>query len=107
MLPQRPLYRLTRQAEADLKDIYRYTRRMWGKTQAARYARQLQQCFTRLAGRPDAGRQREELRPPGLHSLVQGSHVIFYQPQPYGVLIVRVLHGSQDVRQHLSPGETP
>jgi toxin ParE1/3/4 len=102
-----PIYRLTRQAAADLKDIYRYTRRRWGKAQAEQYTSQLQQCFTMLAVRPHAGRTREELQPPGLHSFVQGSHVIFYQPQPYGVLIVRVLHGNQDVRRHLGTGETP
>ena len=107
MPEQRPIYRLTRQAAADLQDIYRYTRRTWGAAQAARYASQLQQCFTRLAVRPHTGRKREELQPPGLHSFVQGSHVIFYQPQPYGVLIVRVLHGSQDVGRHLGGEETP
>jgi toxin ParE1/3/4 len=102
-----PLYRLTRQAAADLRDIYRYTRRRWGKAQAERYASQLQQCCTMLATRPHAGRKREELQPPDLHSFVQGSHVIFYQPQPYGVLIVRILHRTQDVRWHLGIEETP
>ena len=89
----RPTYQLTRQAAADLKDIYRYTRRRWGKAQAEQYASRLQQCFTMLAVRPHAGRRREELRPPGLYSFVQSSHVIFYQSQPYGVLIVRSLPG--------------
>ena len=104
--PQPP-YRLTRQAAADLRDIYRYTRRRWGKAQAERYASQLQQCCTMLATRPHAGRKRDELQLPDLHSFVQGSHVIFYQPQPYGVLIVRILHGTQDVRRHLGIEETP
>ena len=102
-----PLYSLTRRAAADLKDIYRYTRRRWGQAQAEQYAHQLQQCLTMLATRPHAGRQRAELQPPGLHSFVQGSHVIFYQPQPYGVLIVRVLHGTQDARRHLGTEEAP
>ena len=106
MPPPPPTYRLTRQADADLKGIYRYTRRTWGQAQATRYASQLQPCCTMLATRPLAGRPREELQPPGLHSFVQGSHVIFYQPQPYGVLIVRVLHGSQEVTRHLGTGET-
>jgi toxin ParE1/3/4 len=101
-----PLYCLTHRAAADLKDIYRYSRRRWGKAQAEQYASQLQQCLTMLATRPQAGRRREELQPPGLHSFVQGSHVIFYQPQPYGVLIVRVLHGTQDARRHLGTEET-
>lgn len=106
MPPSPPFYRLSRQAATDLKDIYRYGRRRWGKVQAERYASQLQQCLTLLAVRPYAGRRREELQPQGLHSFVQGSHVIFYQPQPYGVLIVRVLHGTQDVRRHLGTEET-
>ncbi len=102
-----PTYRATRQADADLKDIYRYTRRTWGQVQATRYARQLPQRFRMLAEHPHAGTTREDLQPSGLHSFVHGSHVIFYQPQPYGVLIVRVLHGSQDVRRHLGGGEEP
>jgi toxin ParE1/3/4 len=107
MPPPQPFYRLSHQAATDLKDIYRYTRGRWGKAQAERYASQLQQCLSMLAVRPQVGRQREDLQPPGLHSFVQGSHVIFYQPQPYGVLIVRILHGTQDVRRHLGTEETP
>jgi toxin ParE1/3/4 len=102
-----PTYRLTRQADADLKAIYRYTRRTWGKAQAAHYASQLQQRFRMLADNPHTGIRRDELQPTGLHSFVHGSHVIFYQPQSYGVLIVRVLHGSQDVRRHLGSREEP
>jgi toxin ParE1/3/4 len=96
-----PTYRKTRQADSDLKEIYRYTRRTWDKVQAARYTGQLEQCFRMLADNPHAGIRRDELQPSGLHSFVHGSHVVFYQPQPYGVLIVRVLHGNQDVRRHL------
>lgn len=107
MPPPRPLYRPTRQAAADLKDVYRYTRRRWGKAQAERYASQLQQGLAMLAARPQVGRKREELQPPDLHSFVQGSHVIFYHPQPHGVLIVRILHGTHDVRRHLGTEGTP
>ncbi len=96
-----PFCRLTIQAATDLKNIYLYTRRQWGKAQAERYASQLRQCLTMLAIRPHAGRKREALQPAGLHSFVQGSHVIFYQPQPCGVLIVRILHSTQDVTRHL------
>jgi plasmid stabilization system protein ParE len=52
-----PTYRLTLQAEADLKAIYRYGWRIWGQTQAVRYARQLQQCFRRLAEHPHTGKR--------------------------------------------------
>jgi toxin ParE1/3/4 len=106
-MPSRPpIYRLTRLAGADLKDIYHYTRSRMGKPAAERYASQLQQCLSLLAVRPDAGRQRAELQPPGLRSFAHGSHVIFYQPQPYGALIVRVLHGAQDAGRHLGTEQT-
>jgi hypothetical protein len=32
---------------------------------------------------------------------------VFYQQQPYGVLIVRMLHGRQDVRAQLGGEEEP
>jgi|SRR5687768_3249534 len=101
------IYRKTRRADEDLKEIYRYTRRTWGMAQAVRYVRQLEQRFSALAGNPLSGRERKDLQPPGLRSFVHGSHVVFYQPQPYGVLIVRVLHGRQDVSTHLGSGEEP
>jgi hypothetical protein len=39
--------------------------------------------------------------------LFHASHVIFYQPQPYGVLNVRILHGRYDGMTHLRGGEQP
>jgi toxin ParE1/3/4 len=102
-----PTYRKTRRADEDLKEVYRYTRRMWGRAQAVRYIRGLEQRFKALADNPLAGIAREELQPAGLRSFVHGSHVVFYQQQPYGVLIVRVLHGRQDVRTHLGSTEEP
>jgi toxin ParE1/3/4 len=102
-----PTYRKTRRADEDLKEIYRYTRRMWGRDQAVRYIQGLQQRFIALADSPLSGTVREDLQPEGLRSFVHGSHVVFYQQQPYGVLIVRVLHGRQDVRAHLGSSEGP
>jgi toxin ParE1/3/4 len=102
-----PTYRKTRRADEDLKEIYRYTRRMWGRDQAVRYIRGLEQRFRALANSPLSGIVREDLQPEGLRSFVHGSHIVFYQQQPYGVLIVRVLHGRQDVGAHLGSSEGP
>jgi toxin ParE1/3/4 len=100
-----PSYRKTRRADEDLQEIYRYTRRTWGRAQAELYIRGIEQRFELLAGNPLVGIAREDLQPEGLRSVVHHSHVIFYQPQPYGVLIVRVLHGRQDVREHLGSSQ--
>jgi toxin ParE1/3/4 len=42
------------------------------------------------------GRERNELVP-GLRSFPIGRYMIFYEPLPDGVVIVRVLHGARDI----------
>jgi len=61
-----PSYRKTRRADEDLQEIYRYTRRTWGRDQAVRYLHELEQRFTALADNPLAGLAREDLQPSGL-----------------------------------------
>ncbi len=101
-----PTYRISRQAAHDLQAIYRHSRRSWGRDQAAKYASQLKQCFTMLAHQPRAGRTRPELHPPGLRSFPQGSHIVFYQQEQNGILIVRVLHAHQDIVTLMRPEDS-
>jgi toxin ParE1/3/4 len=42
-------YKLTSQAEADLLEIWRYTAKTWGKTQADRYFGKIEDCFKNIA----------------------------------------------------------
>lgn len=49
-----------------------------------------------LATMPEMGRLRSELAT-NLRSWAVGEHVIFYQPEPDGIMVVRVLHGSRDL----------
>jgi len=74
-----PAYRKTRRADEDLKEIYRYTRRMWGRARAMRYIRGLERRFKALTDNPLSGMAREDLKPEGLRSFVHGNHVVFYQ----------------------------
>lgn len=74
-----------------MKEIYCDTRRTSDRVQAELYIRGLKQ----------------HLRADALRSVTHGSHVVFDQPQPYGVLVVRVQHGRQDIRAHLSGAEEP
>jgi toxin ParE1/3/4 len=79
----------------------------WGRARAELSIRGLEQRFSVLADNPLSGIAREDLQPEALRTVVHGSHAVFYRPQPYGVLIVRVLHGRQDVRTHLGSSEEP
>jgi plasmid stabilization system protein ParE len=50
--------RLSKQADRDLMDIYKYSFREFGEAQAERYYSSLWECFEFLAGHPHIGRLR-------------------------------------------------
>lgn len=64
--------------------------------QADAFIDRIDAAFHALAGQPMMGRARDELVA-GLRSFPIGRYVIFYEPLPDGVAIVRVLHGARDI----------
>jgi toxin ParE1/3/4 len=86
-----PAYSVARLAVSDLKSILRYTMKNWGRAQTVRYKQGLQNCFQFLAENRSLGRSCDSIHP-GLRRFEIGKHVVFYIPEPGGVLIVRVLH---------------
>ena len=58
-----PSYVLTSAAEADLRDVVRYTRRQWGSAQARRYVGELQRCIEALAAGEGRHRLMADLHP--------------------------------------------
>jgi len=42
------------------------------------------------------GRSRDELAP-GVRSLPFGRYIVFFEPVPDGIDVIRVLHGSRDI----------
>lgn len=53
-------------------------------------------CCERLAQFPGMGRKRDELLPL-VRSFPVGDYLIFYQPHPVGIVIVRVISGYMDL----------
>ena len=51
-----------------------------------------------LADFPGVGQARDDLIP-GLRSLPVGSYLIFYRPRDDGIDLVRVVHGSRNLRK--------
>ncbi len=82
-----------------MRAIVKYTREKWGAEQAVRSARDLRTCFQALAERPGIGRACDSVIP-GIHRHEQGKHVVFYELEPGGIRIVRVLH------QQMIPAKT-
>lgn len=89
---------LTASAEADVREIFRFSRRSWGEAQAQDYVMGLFSTFQLLAENPKAGRMRNELSE-NLRSFPHRIHVVFYVEHEHSVAIIRVLHGARDLSQ--------
>ena len=90
-------YILTKAAEADLREVIRYTRHQWGAAQARRYVGQLQNCAEALAAGDGRHRDMGDLHP-GLRMLHCEHHYIFCLPRPDApALIVAILHERMDL----------
>lgn len=87
-------------AKNDLKDIYQYGLRQWGKAQSESYLSTIKNQFWLLTQQPLLGTERPELLP-DVRSLPIESHTVFYRVTANRIEIMRVLHGRQDSLRHL------
>jgi toxin ParE1/3/4 len=88
-------FRLARQAEEDLEDLWVHIARH-SRRNADRFLSRLVSKFSTFAAFPDLGTSYENLAP-GLRGFVVGTYVIFYKKITVGIEIVRVLHGARDL----------
>ncbi|MGR3301407.1 MAG: type II toxin-antitoxin system RelE/ParE family toxin [Candidatus Scalindua sp.] len=96
-----PAYRLSEEAQNDLKEISRYTRENWGNKQAKYYLVELAAGFENLARSPKPGKVRDEIEK-GIRSFPVARHIIFYRMGTECIEIARVLHASMDIKRHLA-----
>jgi plasmid stabilization system protein ParE len=85
-------YKLARAADMKLELIYEYSLLTFGARQADAYYKGLRETFDLRAHMPLIGR---EFRGRRRHE--NAEHIIFYRPVHYGVLIVQLLHKSENV----------
>ena len=83
------------QAEADILEIWDYIAED-SLIEADRWVDRLDEKLALWATQPMMGRSRDELAS-GVRSLPFGRYVVFFQPVPNGIDVIRVLHGSRDV----------
>jgi toxin ParE1/3/4 len=92
---------ISRRAEADLERLLRRSVAEFGQDHAERYYQSILGAFERLAAYPLAARERPEYSG-NVRFHREGVHIIVYRPTgDQAVLIVRVLHGRQDIRRYL------
>ena len=89
------VFRLARQADADLDEIADYIAEH-NPNAALHEIERLHGKFVLLAANPLLGESREDLRP-NLRAFTAGSYVIFYVALPDGIQVERVIHGSRDI----------
>ncbi|MDT8397080.1 MAG: type II toxin-antitoxin system RelE/ParE family toxin [Pseudomonadales bacterium] len=87
-------------AREDLKGIYQFGLRQWGKTQSDNYLGLIKDQLWSLTEQALMGLERPELLPDA-RSLPMQSHTLFYRVTANRVEIIRVLHGRQDPQRHL------
>lgn len=91
---------ISERAEADLREIWLYSFKIWGEAQADRYLDGLEVGLRACGTDPERGRTRDEVRA-GYWSLLIRRHVVFYTVTTDEVLVQRVLHGSMEPDRHL------
>jgi toxin ParE1/3/4 len=93
-------WRLTKVAAIDLADIFTAGIEQFGKAQALKYRRTLEDSFDTLASSPLLGREHVETRLP-VRVHFHEAHVVAYWARSDGILILRVLPGRSDWRVYL------
>jgi len=94
---------ISKRAEKDLQEIWRWSCEQFGEAQADRYLDELDGGIRACGSDPEDGKQRDDVRP-GYRSKLVRKHVVFYTVSGDNVLIQRVLHGSMDPPRHI-PGQ--
>ena len=94
-------YHLSPDAAQDLEDLYFYSIQQFGPNQAESYHQKLEEHFITLSENPKMGRDYSFIKQNARRSHC-GSHAVYYRLVGVNsqVLILRVLHQSQDPARH-------
>jgi toxin ParE1/3/4 len=93
-------YRLSPAAENDLENIWRYTKKEWGDTQADHYLDLLTNAFATLSAAPKTAPACDYIRAGYRHQQVE-RHTVYFRIMDYGIAIIRILHVRMDAPRHL------
>ena len=93
-------YKLTKNADSDLLELYIYGYQQFGEKQAELYFSELENCFQLLNEAPLICRERTEFKPHvRIHN--HGAHIIIYVIKTDHILITRILQNNMDIQRHL------
>jgi toxin ParE1/3/4 len=84
-------YRLTARAESEILDIFIYGIEQFGLRQARLYKDDMEDCFQLLVDNPRMGRPATSIGE-GVRRHELGSHIVLYEIDGSGILILAVIH---------------
>ncbi len=93
-------YRVSNVAKADIYKIAEYTQKQWGKDKRRQYLNDLNDKFTLLAENPLMVREDDSFTPP-VRLCPHAQHLIVYVTEDTGIYIIRILHASMNITNHL------
>ncbi|HEY2760724.1 MAG TPA: type II toxin-antitoxin system RelE/ParE family toxin [Pirellulales bacterium] len=82
-------------AENDLFSIAEYIARD-NPSAAAQWLDEIEKKFNLLATQPLMGEAVDQIRK-GLRRFTHGAYLIFYEPLPNGIALIRILHGARQI----------
>lgn len=85
-----------RRARQDIYELWEWRANSYSEESADALLRAITKAMRFLSEHPQTGRQRGDLRP-GLRSHPVRKYVIFFYPQPDGIIVSRVLYGGRDI----------
>lgn len=93
-------YRLTPRAKQDLRDVWNHIA-LRNEQAADRLLLRLFDRFEGVAQYPRSGSARPEVGA-DVRILIEGNYVAIYEPAPYGILVVAIVHGMRSPENWLS-----
>jgi toxin ParE1/3/4 len=88
-------FRLTPNADQDIRDIYEFGLAEFGRKKAESYFDDLYDAFEYIAANPMASRERTEAVPP-IRIYVFHAHLVIYRIEDRGIVVLRILHAHAD-----------
>ena len=94
------MYKFSQAAARDVENILQSSLKDFGYNQTEQYFSSLNKCLRLLSLNPTMGKSAEDLES-GYYRFPHRSHVIFYQIDNTDIFILRILHKSMDITEHL------
>ncbi len=98
-------YLISREASADLDQIWDYIAERGGAETATAFIWKFYETFASIATSPRAGVNMPDLPPGDVRKFPMGNYLIYYRAQPGKITIARILHGKRIQGKALRPSK--